>query len=72
MMKDGNKVVGYGKMRLPVQLKLNTEYIWKTKNKNPIVILADVMCLTMQDIKGIETFARNSNKVIATGLSRII
>jgi len=54
---------------IPVQLKLNTEYDWGTKNKNQIVILADVMCLTMQDIKGIEMFVRNGNKVIATGLT---
>ena len=54
---------------IAVQLKLNTEYDWETKDSNQIVILADVRCLTMQDIHGIETFVRNGNKVIATGLT---
>lgn len=54
---------------IPVQIKINTEYNWETKEKNQVVILADVRCLTTQDIKGIETFVRNGNKIIATGLT---
>lgn len=54
---------------IPVQVTINTEYNWETKEKNQVVILADVRCLTMQDIKGIETFVSNGNKVIATGLT---
>jgi len=52
-----------------VQLKLNTDFNWQTKDKNQVVILPDVMCLTMADIKGIEAFVSNGNKVIATGLT---
>lgn len=48
---------------------LKVKYNWETKEKNQVVILADVRCLTMQDIKGIETFVRNGNKIIATGLT---
>ena len=54
---------------IPVQVRINTEYNWETKEKNQVVILADVRCLTNQDIKGIETFVHNGNKVIATGLT---
>lgn len=54
---------------IPVQLKLNTEFDWGTTNKGQLVILADVRCLTSKDIEGIETFVRNGNKVIATGLT---
>jgi beta-galactosidase len=52
-----------------VQVKLNTDFNWQTKDKNQVVILPDVMCLTVDDIKGIEAFVSNGNKVIATGLT---
>jgi beta-galactosidase len=54
---------------IPVQIKLISEYDWRTKDKNQIVILADVLSLSMKDIKHIERFVGNGNKVIATGLT---
>lgn len=54
---------------IPVQVIIDTEYDWETKEKNQCVILADVRCLTMQEIMGIEKFVNNGNKVIATGFT---
>jgi beta-galactosidase len=54
---------------IPVQLKLATEYDWRTKSKNQIVIIADVLSISMQEIKDIDLFVSNGNKVIATGLT---
>ncbi|MDB5025628.1 MAG: beta-galactosidase [Mucilaginibacter sp.] len=54
---------------IPVQVRLNTEFDWRTKEKNQVVILPDVLCLTTADIAGIETFVLNGNKIIATGLT---
>ena len=54
---------------IPVTVKLNSMFNWDTNEKKQVLILPDVMCLTQDDINGIERFVKNGNKVIATGLT---
>jgi beta-galactosidase len=45
------------------------QFDWKNTKRKQVAILPDVSIITEEQMRGIETFVGNGNKIIATGLT---